>query len=750
MALPTSYDLRTIPGKLPPVRDQGTCGSCWTFGIYASLESALRPGDTFDASENNMKNTHGGDWTHCAGGNQYLGTAYLARWSGPVSETNDPYNPGSGTSPGWLANEKQVQEVLMLPRRTGPTDNDTIKTALTTYGAVTMAYYHDDAYYNAATASYYYSSSGGSNHEVAIVGWDDNYSATNFLSLPAGNGAFIVRNSWGTGWGDSGYFYLSYYDGVCGYRDLSVFENAEDLPASDVFTPFTTNYGFDYLGWVNSIGASSGTSWGANVFSSGPTEERLDAVGFYATAPGMSYELSVYRNPTPGSPVTGGTLETTQTGSTTYAGYYTVPLTTPVTLSPTDTSYFSIVVKFTTPGYNYPLPVEYAVGGYSSGATANAGWSYVSTDGTTWLDITTAFNSTADMCIRGYTNPGPPRLEWAGATGYETDGVDPDSGDPTGSASPTTFTFKVKYTDPSAELPSNGRGGDPLVARCVVQRRDSGVSWCDESRIDMTWESGYVATGAIYSCSTQLPSEVLKYRFLFQAANGTDVTGPPAIFQDGKPTISGPPHLCWSGRKGYEADGVSPDTGPVGTRFVFQVKYMDPTGDAATQTQVEIKRNGAAWRTLGMNAWGGRSDSLGRIYQRAITVGQTGTYEYRFLFADASGAALGDPTNWQSAPTITGVGMLTSLAALPTKAGAQVTFNLTGAANVTATVVNIAGRPIRTIVADRPLGAGLQTLVWDRKAESGLTVPAGLHIIRVNAKAADGTQSTALATLSLR
>lgn len=56
VGFPTSYDLRT-QGRVTPVRDQGTCGSCWSFATYASLESCLMPGESWDFSENNMKNT---------------------------------------------------------------------------------------------------------------------------------------------------------------------------------------------------------------------------------------------------------------------------------------------------------------------------------------------------------------------------------------------------------------------------------------------------------------------------------------------------------------------------------------------------------------------------------------------------------------------------------------------------------------------------------------------------------------------
>lgn len=67
--------------------------------------------------------------------------------------------------------------------------------------------------YNEATSAYYYKNglTGlGGGHAVSIVGWDDNYSKNNFLVKPEHDGAFIVLNSWGTTWGDDGYFYISY------------------------------------------------------------------------------------------------------------------------------------------------------------------------------------------------------------------------------------------------------------------------------------------------------------------------------------------------------------------------------------------------------------------------------------------------------------------------------------------------------------------------------------------------------------
>ena len=111
-----------------------------------------------------------------------------------------------------------------------------------------------------------------------------------------------------------------------------------------------------------------------------------------------------------------------------------------------------------------------------------------------------------------------------------------------------------------------------------------------------------------------------------------------------------------------------------------------------------------------------------------LTIDQPGTYRCELAFADASGNALSPASGWKPGPAISGSGspLSTSLAAIPTLAGAQLAFALSAAGNVTAAVLNVAGRPIATTAADKPLEAGLQTLVRDRKAATALAVPSGL------------------------
>jgi len=331
-----------------------------------------------------------------------------------------------------------------------------------------------------------------------------------------------------------------------------------------------------------------------------------------------------------------------------------------------------------------------------------------------------------------------PTLEWAGSTGYEADGVDPDAGDAN-----SEFTFKVEYTDLAGRLPQR--------ARCLIQRLDADGAWEPCRSLALTQESGDIAGGAVYATSFSLPNQTYKYRFHFLAANGAAVAGEPASFQQG-PLIAGRPSLAWTGASGFEADGLNPDAGPLGTNFQFQVRYTDSAGDEPASAQLVIRRNGKIFRQKTMSPAPAGDLRLGKTFRTSVMLTKPGTYQYRFSFADASGQALGPPNNWTDGPTITGTGgaMLTPLAAVPTPTGAQLTFSLTNASAVTATILTVAGRPVRTLAGDKPLDAGLQTLLWDRRADTGLPVPAGLYLIRVTARAPHGAQSTALATVALR
>ncbi|HVN66298.1 MAG TPA: C1 family peptidase, partial [Methanomicrobiales archaeon] len=310
-ALLSKYDLRTA-GRVTPVKDQDGCGDCWAFATFGSLESYFKSPQTvsLDFSESDLNANSGFSVGSCNGGNQFMSTAYLSRWSGPIFE---------GGTPGTAV--KHVQDVTFIPARASSSDNTNIKNAIYSTAGIYSAFYYTSGSYNPKTYSYYYSGRSASNHAITLVGWDDNYAKSNFKPAAPGNGAFIAKNSWGTAWGQSGYFYISYYDARIG-KDNALF-------TGEPTTNYNAKYQYDPLGWVTSYGCSATTGWFANVFPS--TGGKLAAVSFYSAMTNSPYAVWVYANPTIGNPVS-GTLAYTGTGTITTPGYHTVKLTSPVTL----------------------------------------------------------------------------------------------------------------------------------------------------------------------------------------------------------------------------------------------------------------------------------------------------------------------------------------------------------------------------------------------------------------------------------
>ncbi|PKM48375.1 MAG: surface layer protein B, partial [Firmicutes bacterium HGW-Firmicutes-6] len=274
---PATYDLRDT-GRITDIRSQGDYGSCWAFASLASLESYLKKDTTVDLSENNLMWNSGFDITPDDGGNYTMATAYLARWSGPVSESSDPYDTPKKTG---LAPVYHVQEVESIPNLPSA-----IKQALMDGGALYTSMYsglfESNDYYNSDNAAFYYDGDENPDHDVVIVGWDDNYSRNNFAKTPEGDGAWIIRNSWGADWGDGGYFYLSYYDSYAG-SNVTAFHNAQ---ATDNYSQI---YQYDPLGNISAMGYQDGdnTAWGANIFTAAASDN-LTAVSTYALTPGTT------------------------------------------------------------------------------------------------------------------------------------------------------------------------------------------------------------------------------------------------------------------------------------------------------------------------------------------------------------------------------------------------------------------------------------------------------------------------------
>lgn len=388
-ALPATYDLRT-KGKVSPVGNQNPYGTCWTFATFASMESCLLPGFTANFSENNLANLAGFDRGFGDGGQAFMAAAYLARWSGPILEEDDPYH-NVGGSPASKPVQRHVQQIRVLANR----DSNGIKRAIMDHGGVWTSIFFDDTSYNESKSTYFYNGTNFGNHAITVVGWDDSYDRNRFKTPASRDGAWIIKNSWGTDWGENGFFYCSYDDTAFGFM-VFVFMNAE--PSDN----YSRIYQHDPLGMISCIGAGP-TAWGANMFvSEDTTPTSIGAVSFYTLTTNASYQVFLYTGVSPNAPRS-GTLRSTTSGTLAAAGYHTVPLVNPAPLAPSER--FSVVVQLNTPGLNFPLAAEFALDGLSSKATAAPGQSFCSMDGLNWKDVTTSTgNTTINLCIKAFAS----------------------------------------------------------------------------------------------------------------------------------------------------------------------------------------------------------------------------------------------------------------------------------------------------------------------------------------------------------
>lgn len=370
-----------------------------------------------DLSEWNMTtNTSSSDpdgWsTQSESGNVQRALAYLSRWDGPVYEEDDPYGQGGYRE---CAPVYHIQDAQFLRKRSGPLDNDEIKGALVRYGAVSASLLYDNTCYEPRTHSYYNPGilrDGG--HAVTIVGWDDNYSADNFRQRPGGNGAFLCKNSYGRDYGDSGYFWVSYYDAQFAIRNITAVFNCVETTDN-----YSRLYQHDPTGPVGCIFPSNAFSvYEANIFPCAGTgldqAENLQAVSFYTYDKGTRYEVYIVSNwqdassfQSLGEPQEVGTLE--------YAGYHTVRLSEPVRLEAG--TRFAVVVRLTNSQSGAALYIEAPINSINTthtlNARANAGESWISRDGVLWTDLT-KYNGegnivyeNANFCIKAFTDGTP-------------------------------------------------------------------------------------------------------------------------------------------------------------------------------------------------------------------------------------------------------------------------------------------------------------------------------------------------------
>lgn len=364
--IPARYDMRE-GGPVTSVKRQYK-GTCWAYAAIGAVESnmvARGMGDSsLDLSEAHLLWFSKGQGSpadpahplfgdadnlgtsgYTVGGNIYTVASTLAAWQGVVPEHYEPWPSAMIPLPESerFNSTAHLQNMLYYARD----DFDGIKRCLMDNGGMNISFfswnntlalsyqcgYYQEAYVDGADNT----GVDGAGHSAVLVGWDDNFSKDNFNITPPGDGAWIIKSSWGEDVPrtEKGYLYLSYYDPSI--REIALF----DMQPTDNFSgiyqydgdnvvTYTTGYGADY-GFVQ-----------ANVFTA-DQDENVTAVGFYTNEASMPYEIAVYALEPDFADPRDGKLMTQISGTEDYAGYHTVNL--PASCGVREGGLFSVVIK---------------------------------------------------------------------------------------------------------------------------------------------------------------------------------------------------------------------------------------------------------------------------------------------------------------------------------------------------------------------------------------------------------------------
>ncbi|MBN2056499.1 hypothetical protein JW905_16360 [bacterium] len=398
--IPPNYDprwleepLRLEPGAVsrdadwrsycPNVRYQGNCGTCWIFAALGDMETQLNINGMglYDFSEDHLKECNVYD-TGCAGGGNFIMAGNYLNKSGARLESCQPYHQYEY----YCVSSCQPQVRLREYRVIAPTTL-AIQDALAEGPVISSI--NSDAWGNPPSGAFYtyngsYVLSGGSgptNHTILIVGYDD-------PAFPPGH--WIVRNSWGTDWGEDGYGYIAYGAGGIGAFNAQYTAFEEPLSDQDLDLVHFDNYGPESF-WGNGV---SNVAWGC-VEVIPEYDGVLRRIEFFTSATNWTMDARVYNSKSGTSPtmVFYNQLFRATASNVETAGYYSVDVDPPLEI--TEGNDIFLAVRFQVASGGYPVPADSMV--------PIDGNSYLSISGTgsTWQTVP------FDVCIRAVTQPEP-------------------------------------------------------------------------------------------------------------------------------------------------------------------------------------------------------------------------------------------------------------------------------------------------------------------------------------------------------
>lgn len=315
-SLPSEYDSRDS-GCVTPVKNQGSLGTCWAVSAVSVLESnavkrGLIPLDearfsyahliwtAYDDSDipgdvnlGEYIKPYGGYTPYSNGGYDIYVASSLVKGCGIVNDADFPFDYNNPVdvelydSADYYKNNGLVIDGFCYL----PFDNNAIKEWIIENGTAQVSYYSETGKYNeteeenGTVYAYYSGKDNLSNHTVSIAGWDDSFSKDYFKSDPAGDGAWLVKGTWGEDDSDNGYYWISYYEPS--FEDFCGF-TVKKTDYDFIYTYNAAPYNKLYFNENNPAQIKF-----ANIYKM-KSNENLSGIGFFAENSGADTDVRIY------------------------------------------------------------------------------------------------------------------------------------------------------------------------------------------------------------------------------------------------------------------------------------------------------------------------------------------------------------------------------------------------------------------------------------------------------------------------
>ncbi|MCD4745850.1 MAG: hypothetical protein K8R58_06085, partial [Bacteroidales bacterium] len=422
---PTSFDLRNVNGEdyVTPVKHQRG-GTCWTHGAMSAIEGNLMITGNWTITEGsgepnlaeyhldwwNGFNQHNNDDTDPPtggglvvhnGGDYRVTSAYLIRGEGAVF--SEAANDGTEYDDNWYDNPPARYDTtyhIYYPYNiewyiagAGLENINIIKNKIMNHGVLGTCMYWGGGFYSYSSDTHYQppSDARDPNHAIAIIGWDDNINTQAPL-----DGAWLCKNSWGSGWSGDGYFWISYYDKHCCQNpEMGAISFQNVIPS-----PFKKTYYYDYHGWRDT---KPNCTEAFNAFNA--TEDGLLAsVSFFTAIDSIKYTVVIYDRFEAGQLL--DTLSV-KSDSIFHTGFHTIDLDSSIELSSGEDFYIYLYLSDGGHPYDRTSDVPVLLGGSNKAiviSSANPNESFYR-EGASWLDFyyyddPSNYDNTGNFCIK--------------------------------------------------------------------------------------------------------------------------------------------------------------------------------------------------------------------------------------------------------------------------------------------------------------------------------------------------------------